>query len=82
MLAYARHGRTVAGHLIPAMKTESRMASLATTQLPQELVGKSKKENLLAVPLYISIHQRNFEWPHGKGRATDLTIYHLWFDCN
>jgi hypothetical protein len=35
MLAYARNGRTIAGHLIPAMSEQSRMISLGTVQLPQ-----------------------------------------------
>lgn len=82
MLAYARHGRTVEEHLIPAMKARDRMASLSTTKLPQELTGEYTKESPLAGPLYISTHQRNFEWLHEKGRATEITIYHLWMDCS
>lgn len=25
--------------------------------------------------------KRPFPWLHGKGPATDITIYHLWFNC-
>lgn len=35
MLAYARDGRTISGHLIPSMNEAKRMASLATIHLPK-----------------------------------------------
>jgi hypothetical protein len=34
-----------------------------------------------AEAVHISRHQRPFTWLHGKGPATDITIYHLWHDC-
>jgi hypothetical protein len=78
MLAYTRDGRTISGHLIPAMKQADRMTSLATIHLPQvcPVVGASACPEAEAV--HISHHRRNFQWPHEKGSATDITVYHLW----
>jgi hypothetical protein len=78
MLAYARDGRTIAGHLIPAMNEPKRMMSLATDELPTpcRIRGDTHAE-----PIHISRHRRGFSWPHGKGKATDITVYHLWHDC-
>ena len=78
MLAYVRNGRTIAGHLIPAMREADRMASLATVELPQAC---GTPEDAHAEPVHISRHRREFPWPAKKGRATDITIYHLWHDC-
>jgi hypothetical protein len=79
MLAYARDGRTIAGHLIPAMNDRNRVASLAIVELPQAC---GIPGDALAEPIHISKHRREFSWPDKKGKATDITIYHLWHDCN
>jgi hypothetical protein len=80
MLAYARHGRTITKDLIPAMKEKIRMKTLATISLP---TPASKHETLArAGSVHISNHRRGFTWRDGKGPATDITIYHLWHDCN
>lgn len=81
MLAYARDGRTVDGHLIPEMKVPSRMTSLATIQLPIPSKEKGATANEHAETIHISKHKRQFSWPDGKGPATEITIYHLWHDC-
>lgn len=81
MLAYARDGRTIAGHLIPAMSEPERMASLAIVQLPQPYQSSVTTIDTHAEPIHISRHRRTFPWPDGKGTATDITIYHLWHDC-
>jgi hypothetical protein len=81
MLAYARHGRTLANHLIPAMRGPERMTSLATEQLPQPLAADSGQSNR-GEPIHVSVHRREFDWLDGKGRATNINIYHLWVDCN
>ena len=78
MLAYTRDGRTISGHLIPAMNEASRMTSLATIQLPQVCPVTGAADCPEAEAVHISHHRRNFEWPHGKGSATDITVYHLW----
>jgi hypothetical protein len=82
MIAYARHGRTMRAHLVPAMREPKRMKSLASSQLPERLSIKDEQDAEGIEPIHSSLHSRAFEWPHGKGKATDITIYHLWFDCN
>lgn len=81
MLAYARDGRTIAGHLIPAMSEPNRMMSLATVQLPQPCPTSGAAGSIQAEAIHVSQHHRSFSWPHEKGQATDITIYHLWHDC-
>jgi len=81
MLAYARDGRTIADHLIPAMKQQNRMTSLATVELPQPYGAVDAAAHARAEPIHISTHRRGFSWPDKKGKATDITIYHLWHDC-
>ncbi len=79
MLAFARDGRTIAKHLIPTMSESARMASLNTLELPTVAVGGLGIAS--AEPVHISRHERRFSWLHGKGVATDVTIYHLWHNC-
>lgn len=82
MLAYSRHDRTIVGHLIPAMSESIRIASLATTQLPQPAKANGAKVLDRAEAVHISKHNRSFNWPDGKGPASEITIYHLWHDCS
>jgi hypothetical protein len=79
MLAYARDNRTIAGHLVPAMKDQGRMTSLATVELPQP---RGTSGDARAEAVHVSKHRRGFDWLDEKGRATDITIYHLWHACD
>ena len=81
MLAYARDGRTVAEQLIPAMSKPKRITSLCTVELPRACRASDAAGRTRAEPIHISKHRRRFSWPDKKGRATDITIYHLWHDC-
>ena len=82
MLAYARDGRTIAGHLIPAMTASARNASLGTVQHLQVCPGLAAAARPEAEAVYVSRHRRDFPWPDGKGRATNITVYHLWHRCS
>ena len=82
MLAYARDRRTIAGHLIPEMAKADRMKSLGTVQLPGACRATAAAACSEAEAVHISQHRRNFPWPHGKGPATDITVYHLWHRCS
>lgn len=81
MLGYARHGRTIAKHLIPAMREAARLDRLNTAELPQpvEHPGAVAQDN--AEALHVSRHRRAFSWVAGKGPATDIFIYHSWHNC-
>ena len=82
MLAYARDRRTIAGHLIPEMAKADRMKSLGTVQLPEACRATAAAACSEAEAVHISQHRRNFPWPHGKGPASDITVYHLWHRCS
>lgn len=82
MLAYARDGRTIAGHLIPEMAKANRMTSLATVQLPEACHATAAAACSEAEAVHFSQHRRNFPWPDAKGLATDITVYHLWHRCS
>lgn len=82
MLAYVRNGRTIAGHLIPEIAKADRMTSLGTVQLPEAYRATAAAASSEAEAVHISQHRRNFPWPHDKGPATDITVYHLWLRCS
>ncbi|HMJ63772.1 MAG TPA: hypothetical protein VK615_00365 [Candidatus Binatia bacterium] len=82
MLAYARDGRTIATHLLPAMTENVRSVSLATAQFPERCSAPAAASCDAAEAVHTSRHRRAFEWPDGKGNATDITIYHLWYQCD
>lgn len=81
MLAYARNGRCIQDHLIPAMRETGRMDLLATTQLPKPCPSPDAQPVRGAEGIFVSKHRRSFHWPHGKGQACEIAIYHLWHDC-
>lgn len=81
MLAYARKGRTITDHLVPAMKAKPRMTSLQTRELPRPLSAQAGATPHTEV-LHVSKHTRGFPWPSGKGQASDLTVFHLWEVCD
>lgn len=82
MLAYARDGRTIVGHLIPEMTKSDRMSSLGTAQLPEVCRVTAAAICSEAEAVHISQHRRDFPWPHCKGPATEITVYHLWHRCS
>jgi hypothetical protein len=81
MLGYARDGRTIEKHLIPALRETARFDRLRTVELPRlvERAGFGMENGVEA--LYVSRHRRAFSWVAGKGPATDILIYHSWHDC-
>lgn len=81
MLAYVRDGRTIAGHLVPAMRKASQ-AGLRTVEPPTTTGMPGAGALPDAEALHRSRHRRGFPWPDGKGQATDITIYHLWHCCD
>lgn len=81
MLAYARDGRTIADHLIPAMSNDPRLVSLATSQLPERCSAPSAAACAVAEAVHTTRHRRQFQWRDGKGAASEICIYHLWHHC-
>ena len=81
MLGYARDGRTIARHLIPTMSEPPRTDRLNTISLPTLSSAPGAAACPEAEAIAISRHRRGFPWPHGKGPATDITLYHFWHRC-
>lgn len=81
MLGYVRNGRSIAGHLVPAMAASARQQSLAVVQQLQPCEEAGAATCAEAEAVYLSRHRRAFTWPDGKGPATDITVFHLWHRC-
>lgn len=81
MLAYARHGRTLAGHLLPAMGEDARMKSLQTEQMPTASPAVGARATKFTEVVHVSRHRRGFQWPDGKGPATPIDVFHVWCLC-
>ena len=81
MLAYARNGRSIAKHLLPAMREPARLASLQTEQLPQPATTAEANATEFAEIVHVSRHRRDFPWLHDKGHATPIDVFHVWCQC-
>ena len=81
MIGYARHGRTIAGNLIPDMQVPRRHAALKTTKLATAVNARGAAATTQAEALHVSHHRRGFNWIAGKGAATGILVYHSWHDC-
>jgi hypothetical protein len=81
MVGYVRHGRTIEKHLIPAMKEPARNRSLKVIELPRVLDVPTACGTGVCEALHTSRHRRGFQWPDGKGAATDIVVYHSWHSC-
>ena len=81
MLAYARNGRTIERSLLPAMSEAPRMSTLQTQQLPTRTTMKMAGSTPAAEAVFMSRHERTFQWPDSKGQATPIDIFHVWCLC-
>jgi hypothetical protein len=80
MLAYVRHGQTLLAHLGPILGREPQNRHLGN---PSPLVTVfGGQAHPFAETLYVTTHQRNFQWPQGKGKASAIRIFHSWHDCS
>lgn len=78
MVGYTRDGRTISGHLVPALV--DRQSRLAVTSAPSALAC-SRATNR-AAGLHLSVHGRDFSWPGAWGRACAIRVYHSWHSCS
>lgn len=78
MLGYSRDGRSIPTHLLPVMKKDENLRKLRTIQQPIKLLSSVCPRS---DDLYISQHERNFQWREKKGKATPINIYHSWHLC-
>jgi len=82
MLAYARNGRTIKRFLLLAMSAAQRMSTLQTQQLPTPTTMEVAGSTPAAEAVFMSRHERTFQWPQGKGQATPIDIFHVWCLCD
>ncbi len=82
MLAYARNDRTIERSLLPAMSEAPRMSTLQTQQLPTRTTMEVAGSTPAAEAVFISRHERTFQWPDSKGQATPIDIFHVWCLCD
>lgn len=80
MLAYARHGYTLSGNLSPTLSSDPYYRRLGQPS-PLEVVSGGNVHPL-AEELQVTTHNRDFEWPHGKGPAQAIRIFHSWHECS
>lgn len=82
MLAFARDGKTISVDLVPALDQAKFRAELNVIDPPKPHSSLHAVAEPGVEQLYISRHSRSFDWPDGKGPACEITIYHLWHDCD
>jgi hypothetical protein len=82
MLAYVRNDRTIERSLLPAMSEAPRMSTLQTQQLPARTIMEMAGSTPAAEAVFMSRHERTFQWPDGKGPATPIDIFHVWCLCD
>jgi hypothetical protein len=82
MLAYARNDRTIERSLLPAMSEAPRLATLQTQQLPTRITREGAGSTPAAEAVFLSRHERTFQWPDNNGQATPIDIFHVWCLCD
>jgi hypothetical protein len=82
MLAYVRNDRTIERSLLPAMSEAPRMSTLQTQQLPARTTMEMAGSTPAAEAVFMSRHERTFQWPDSKGQATPIDIFHVWCLCD
>ena len=82
MLGYARHGRTIAGDLLPVMAKDRSREKLKTDALPEPISERDRSDQTPGEALHFSLHRRGFSWRDGKGAASPITICHPWHACD
>ena len=82
MLAYVRNGRTIERSLLPAMSEAPRTSTLQTQKLPTRIKIKGAGSTPTAEAVFMSRHERTFQWPDSKGQATPIDIFHVWCLCD
>ena len=80
MFGYVRHGFTLAANLSSVLAREPYRARLGRPS-PLQVVPDSATRPA-AEALHITVHNRDFQWPHGKGSACPIRIFHSWHDCS
>ena len=80
MVAYARHGYTLAGSLARVLVSERYHTRLGQPTSLKSVPGCSVHP--LAERVHVTAHRRNFQWPDKKGQAVGIRMFHSWHECS
>ena len=80
MLGYVRAGYSVLADLKPILSSQSYFDMLGQPTALKLIPGSDCDPP--AERLYVTAHNRDFEWPHGKGHAQRIRLFHSWHDCS
>ena len=80
MLAYVRHGYTLSASLSPVLASDPYHERLGQPSPLEAILGGDAHP--LAEELHVTTHDRDFEWPHAKGHAQEIRIFHSWHGCS
>lgn len=80
MLGYVRHSFTLSENLNPVLAREPHYSRLG--QSSQLQVVSDSGVHPMAEALHITLHNRHFHWPHGRGPANKIRIFHSWHECS
>jgi hypothetical protein len=79
MVGYVRNGHTLFASLNPAFAKEPLKTLLGQPTTIVPVTGGSPSQ--FAEGLHVTTHHRNFSWPHGRGKAGPIRIFHSWHKC-
>jgi hypothetical protein len=79
MVAYARAGYTIIKDLAPVL-AGTRHKALGSPTAP-EVVSRSAVSHT-AEALHSTLHGRTFNWPGGRGKASQIRVFHSWHNCS
>jgi hypothetical protein len=80
MLAYVRNGHTLSASLGPVLSKKPLKGLLGQPTSIAPVPGGHASQ--FAESLHVTTHCRNFTWPHGKGNAGPIRIFHSWHNCS
>lgn len=80
MIGYVRCGNALSESLSSVMSREPYHTRLGRPSNCDAAPGNAAHP--FAEELHYTIHERNFEWPHGRGPAQEIRIYHSWHSCS
>lgn len=80
MLGYVRSGYTIRDNLKPVLASRryhDQLGQPTALEAIPERVSSPLDERL-----HVSSHNRDFDWPHDKGHAQRIQLFHSWHDCS
>ncbi len=79
MIGYVKDGLTIHEHLADELAEEKLHREMGNPTPPSQVSGSEPTEHAQA--LYVTTHQRDFDWTPNRGKACEIRIYHSWHSC-